>query len=74
MIQVDEITEVIENHRFPVTTTTYRCSDDDCQEDTDKKTQARLKHIKEQEKARAEREKARTDALRLKKLLKASEK
>ncbi len=67
LIVVKVETERIENHRFPVTITTYNCSNKACQIETDKKTALRLKHRAEQELAKQEREKIRVKNIVLKK-------
>ena len=55
LILVNEVTEQIENYKSEVTTKTYRCSNQVCQDDIDKKTQLRVKTQKEQEAAKLRR-------------------
>ena len=43
---VSKVTEVLEGYRYPQTSTVYRCSNDECQEQKDKETAKRVK-IKE---------------------------
>ena len=71
LIIVKVETEKIENHRFPVTITTYRCSNKACQIETDKRTAARLKNRDMQELAKQEREKMRVENMLLKKRARA---
>ncbi len=66
LIVVKVETEKIENHRFPVTITTYRCSNKECQTETDKRTAIRLKNREVQELAKQEREKMRLKNMRQK--------
>ncbi|MBI4097289.1 MAG: hypothetical protein HY428_02640 [Candidatus Levybacteria bacterium] len=66
LILLNTETISIEHHRFPVIVTTYRCSNSECQEETDKKTAARLKNIRYQELARLQREKTRLEGVKLK--------
>jgi hypothetical protein len=52
---VDQVTERIENYSSDVTTTRYKCTNQQCQDDIDKSTLVRLKNQKEQEEAKARR-------------------
>lgn len=69
LIEVKTVTEKVENHRFPVTVTTYRCSDEKCQEETDKRTAARVRNTTQQELAKQERERVRTKNMEAKRAL-----
>lgn len=51
LILIDTITEKIAGNLFPQTTSTFRCSDDECQDRRDKEMQKRLELKKEKEKA-----------------------
>lgn len=55
LIFVKKVTEQIENYKSEVTTTVYRCSNKECQDDIDKKTELRQKTQKEQEAAKLRR-------------------
>jgi hypothetical protein len=43
LILVSKITEKLEGYRYAQTSTVYRCSNQDCQDDKDKETAKRLK-------------------------------
>ncbi len=55
LIKIDEVTEKIENYSSDVTTTRYKCSNDECQTLIDKNTKERVKNQKVQEEARLRR-------------------
>lgn len=56
LILVSKVTETLEGYRYPQTSTTYRCSNDACQEQKDKETAKRLK-LKE-DRAQVDKERA----------------
>lgn len=43
LILVSQVTEKVEGSRFPQTTTEYRCSNQECQDEKDKQTSKRMK-------------------------------
>lgn len=43
LIQISEVTEQLEGARFPQTTTLYRCSNQECQNEREKETEKRIK-------------------------------
>lgn len=49
LIETSKITERIDGSLFPQTTTLYRCSNKECQEDRDEQTKKRLKMKKDKE-------------------------
>ncbi len=49
LIQVSNVTEKLEGSRFPQTTTEYRCSNLECQNEKDKQTAKRIQLQKEKE-------------------------
>ena len=49
LIQVSTVTEKLEGSKFPQTTTVYRCSNQECQEEKDKQAAKRLELRKEKE-------------------------
>lgn len=51
LILVDSVTEKRENNLFPQTTSTYRCSNKECQDRMDKETEKRQKQRVEKEQA-----------------------
>lgn|GEM_PF-5768722 len=51
LILVDQVTEYIDGSRFPQTTSTYRCSNQVCQDERDKQTAKRVKLQKDKESA-----------------------
>lgn len=55
LILVDKKVEYVEDQHLPVTTSTYECSDKECQAETNKKTAERTKRYAEQEVARQNR-------------------
>jgi hypothetical protein len=48
-MQVSKTTEKHENMLFPQTMTTFRCSNQECQDEKDKQTEKRLKLIRDKE-------------------------
>lgn len=58
MIFVEKKTVKLENSNFETTTTIYRCSNKECQEDIDKKSAQRKKQAADQAEARERRAKA----------------
>ncbi len=42
LIQISNVTEKLEGSRFPQTTTTFRCSNKECQDEKDKQTAKRV--------------------------------
>ena len=55
LILVTEVSELLDDYPTPIITTTYRCSDDSCQKDIDKKTSARIQYQLEHEAAKKKR-------------------
>ena len=51
LILVDQVTEYIDGSRFPQTTSTYRCSNQECQDKREKETAKRVKLQKDKESA-----------------------
>ncbi len=49
LILVSTVTEQLEGSKFPQTTTVYRCSNEECQEEKDKQAVKRLQLRKEKE-------------------------
>lgn len=58
LILVSEVTEQLEGVRFPQTTSIYRCSNKECQEEKDKEKAKRIKQ--REEKAIADKKRAET--------------
>ena len=58
LIFVEKVEQKLENSQFTTTSTVYRCSNQECQDDIDKKTQLRKKAAEDQAKAREKRMKA----------------
>lgn len=48
---MDTVTEHVAGSLFPQTTSTFRCSNQECQEEKDKQTAARIKLQKDKEQA-----------------------
>ncbi len=65
LILVNRVTETLEGSKFPQTTTVYRCSNKECQEEIDKQTTKRLKLLKEKEVADQQKLDAKTEEKRL---------
>ncbi len=53
LVLITQTTEKIEGGRFPQTTTTYRCTNEECQNEQDKQLEKRLKLKKDKEAADA---------------------
>jgi aspartate carbamoyltransferase regulatory subunit len=51
LITLSTVTEQLEGSKFPQTTTIYRCSNEECQEEKDKQAAKRLQLRKEKEQA-----------------------
>ena len=58
---VKQKTQKIENYLSPITVTTYKCSNKDCQSEIDKRTKQRIKLQKEQQTAKDERVKVKKE-------------
>ncbi len=61
LILVKESIEILPDFLTPITTTTYRCSDKSCQKSIDKKTSERIQLQLEQDTAKRDRIKKKTD-------------
>lgn len=66
MILVSEKITKLEEFSAPIKTKVYKCSNEECQKDIDKKTSSRIKLLKQQEQAKENRIKAKV-GLRLNK-------
>lgn len=61
LILVKEVVEVLEDYLTPITTTIYRCSDNKCQKNIEKKTSERIQLQLEQDTAKIERTKKKAE-------------
>lgn len=55
LLLIEEKVEIVEGQLSPVTTSYYKCSDQSCSDDFDKKTIIRAKQRQEQEDAKVKR-------------------
>lgn len=47
LILVSKVTEILEGYLFPLTTSTYRCTNDECQQQKDRQAEKLMKLQKE---------------------------
>lgn len=55
LILVEEVTMTLGNNLYPITKSTYKCSNQKCQDEADKRNAKRLELKNQQEQARKER-------------------
>ena len=69
LILVSKVTETLEGSRFPQTTSIYKCSNKECQDERERETAKRVKLKKEKDVALEKRVKEKLELKRVKQAL-----
>ncbi len=60
-VQVSQVVELLSNYKTPTTTTKFRCSNDECQNEADRKMAEAVMRREQQIKAKAQRTEQRAE-------------